>query len=218
MKKEIYDKSIQNSRIDLNIKTGDVKFGLPAKKKSKNYEVIYIGTLLLIPYMLVLGVSISLSYLYFNNWMIPMEQIGYSFQLDLIEQGIITLRFLSIFSGPFIIAVYPVYVNRNLLKKIPKIQFFLAKYWTYRKCYVARFENIKNKNVSIPLFRNIILKYEADGDYAKYLKNIKIVEHPFMDVMRSEKGIRVRPNEYLWKCDVFFEKVPKNGKIDLFFM
>lgn len=220
MKKEIYEKSVQNARIDLNIKTGKVKFGFPTKKRGRLWEIWNISMLIIIPYWILIGSVLLIQVAVVTDWTdIILQREMAEIRVNIIESTIQVGRIIfCLIIPPFIIAIYPVLINRNLLRKIPKLQLFINKNMQYQKCYVARFENIKTKQVSIPLFRNIILKYEADGDYAKLLKNIEIKEHPFMEVMRSEKGVIVKPNEYLWKADITFDKVPKKGKIDLFFM
>ena len=214
MKKQVYEQSVQSARIDLNLLTNRVKFEYPTKKYTKFQEWLEVGAVLFLPYIIILGISYFLYIIITFDFFVTIEYTTKIIILQEITNGIIAV---SIFFGPpSVLSFIMVLWKRELLRHFPKLQYFFAK--PFRNSYVARFENLKTKQVEIPLFRNVILNYKATGQCGKYLKRIKITEHPFMQIVTKKSGFAVRPNDYLWKCLFYFDKIPKTGRLDVYFI
>ena len=81
----------------------------------------------------------------------------------------------------------------------------------FRKCP-------KNKIIEIPLFRNVYLDYNAEDDFSRYLSKVEIKEHPFSRILKQKKGkiLKKTRHPYLWKAQFIFSKVPKKGKLEVF--
>lgn len=77
----------------------------------------------------------------------------------------------------------------------------------------------KSKIIEIPLFNNIKLDYAAKGEFSKHLDRLEIREHPFKaHEVRFFSGKRIRRNaqQYLWNAKFYFNEVPKNGSLEVF--
>jgi len=214
MKKQIYEQSVQNARIDLDLLTKRVKFEYPTKKYSKFQEWVEVAAVLFVPYIIIVGIGYFLYFLLTLDYSVTIEYTTKTIILKEILDMIITVAVF--FGPPTCLSFIMVCWKRKLLRYFPKLNYLFAK--PFRNSYVARFENIKTKMVEIPLFRNLILNYKATGQCGEYLKSIKITEHPFMQIVTKRSGFVVRPNAYLWKCVFYFQKVPKTGRLDVYFI
>ena len=224
MTKQIYEQSVQNARIDLNLVNNRVKFDYPTRKYSKAMEWISVAGILFFYYILFLGAA----FIGYSAVSIPGEMATLSGEIAIeatpaVTYGVLFQMILSatslfgiLFGIPLTAAGIMVFYKRDLLKYFPKLAYFYNR--LNNTFYLARFENIKKKVVEIPLFKNVILNYKATEEYAKYIKRIVITEHPFMRVVRKHNGSVVRPNEYIWKAIITFSKVPKKGRLDVYFI
>ena len=82
--------------------------------------------------------------------------------------------------------------------------------------YKKEFNRINKKTVEIPLFENVMLHYIAEKDYSKQLEKIEIKEHPFK-VVNKIGSKKQKANEYLWKALFTFSKIPRDGKLTVYF-
>jgi len=71
------------------------------------------------------------------------------------------------------------------------------------------------KELEIPLFTNIFMDYEATKEFSKYLKRIKIEEHPFVCKVWKGKKLKKRKNDQLWRARFIFSEIPKTGKLEV---
>ena len=92
--------------------------------------------------------------------------------------------------------------------------------------------------IELPLFKNMYMDYEADGEFSKYLAKINVVEHPFSRYVKK-KGVSLtrikkakkkaqnskemdiyydkKVNIYLWKTTFEFKQKPTTGYLRLWF-
>jgi len=64
----------------------------------------------------------------------------------------------------------------------------------------------------IPLFSNILLDYNATGEFSKYLRFFEIREHNFKYLNRKKSV-----NEWLWYAKFYFTDKPTIGKLEVKF-
>jgi len=71
----------------------------------------------------------------------------------------------------------------------------------------------KNKIIELPLFTNIYMDYETDGEFSDFLESVEIVEHDFKYIKKNKRkrAVETKPNVYLWKAIFKFKEVPKTG-------
>ena len=104
--------------------------------------------------------------------------------------------------------------NKKLLKLMPYL-------WSWGKTlYHAEFTpcNLIDNKLEIPLYSNVILKYELTEDFSELIDRLEIIEHPFNIITR--KGLnkrKIKRNEYLWKATFYFKETPKNGQLNVSF-
>ena len=74
------------------------------------------------------------------------------------------------------------------------------------------------KTFTIPLFKNVFVDYELEGDFSKYIQTVKILEHPFSYISKKERkktNPEKKSNVWLWKCEFKFSKKPLKGKLKI---
>lgn len=86
--------------------------------------------------------------------------------------------------------------------------------------YYAKFDKVpKNKQIEIPLFKNIYLDYKATKGFSKNLIRMEIIEHPFTQIVRKgkrrEKITKTKKQVYLWKAVFYFKQIPKDGQLEM---
>lgn len=98
--------------------------------------------------------------------------------------------------------------------------------WLAKKKYVEfKVKDIKISNINggeeiyieIPYFENVVLSYEATKDFSKYLDVMEIREHNFKIEERYKDKKVKKQNEWYWNAKFYFNKVPKNGKLNVVF-
>jgi len=128
--------------------------------------------------------------------------------------NIIIIALASLF-GAWI--MYKFYTKTKSGQKIfPELNkaIFNARYYT-------KFDKVPvNKQIEIPLFRNIYLDYKATKGFSKNLLRMEICEHPFAEIVRKGKGIKniikkTKKQVYLWKATFYFKDVPKDGQLEM---
>ena len=126
-------------------------------------------------------------------------EVLYPFSL-LMMIFIFTVAFIGFFSmfikkNPTAQAVWPE-VNKKL----------------YDKKYSKEITSLDSKTFEIPLFKNIYLDYIAEGDFERYLRKVEIKPHDFK--YRKNKK-EIIDNFILWKAVFYFDEVPKEGSLKL---
>jgi hypothetical protein len=84
-----------------------------------------------------------------------------------------------------------------------------------KKIAIFKPKDVKDNYVEIPYFKNVILDYKAEKDFAKYLLNIKIKEHNYRFFKGKNKKSKV--NEWNWSARFYFKRKPRDGKLEVVF-
>ena len=87
----------------------------------------------------------------------------------------------------------------------------------------------------IPVFKNVVLNYEAKGDFSKHLELFEISEHKFKYYKARTYKKRKKPltpkqkkkadlrrrgatiNEFIWYAKFYFKERPKTGSLEVLF-
>lgn len=109
--------------------------------------------------------------------------------------------------------------NKKLLKKMPKINHFLAKIYSPSHQYVY-IRKLKEKIFVIPLFENIYMEYILSGDFKKYIKTFKIIEYDFYYRKRNLITRRLSKRKQLsdWFAKFEFSRIPQSGTLKIEFI
>jgi len=86
-------------------------------------------------------------------------------------------------------------------------------------CFKAKdvLKDVKGIYCEIPLFANVVLNYEAQEDFSKYLDEFEIREHNFKYFKSYRKKKKKQVNEFIWYARFYFKKAPKKGKLEVIF-
>jgi len=77
-------------------------------------------------------------------------------------------------------------------------------------------KDVKGDYVEVPLFQNVVLKYNAKGDFSKHLDWMEIEEYKFQYLKGSKLKNKER-NEWMWYCRFYLKEKPKNGSLEVWF-
>ena len=142
-----------------------------------------------------------------------------TFILSLIRAGLICLLFpLSLF------LVYMFYTRTKLGQRIfPEFGKIISDARFYTK-----FDKVPgNKQIEIPLFKNIYLDYKATKGFSKNLLKMEIMEHPFTEIVRQSSSVfslkkrsmgeitKTKKQVYLWKATFYFKDIPTDGTLEV---
>lgn len=196
------DNAPLNADIDVDFQKKKVNFSYPYNSKNQKIRVYFI-------YLVVVQATLVLG---FPIWMIMLlgSSLVSTFAPTQYIRVLVTL-FLIIsytlmwFIVPYLVAIY---INKNYGKYSKKFPAFSAWFFgLISKKETIIFRNIKSKSVEIPFFRNILLEYDARGNYGSELLKIEIKALPFERIKRK----KIIPNYFKFKCIFKFKKVPKTG-------
>lgn len=82
------------------------------------------------------------------------------------------------------------------------------------KNFTKEITSLRSKVFELPLFTNTYLDYEAEEDFGEYLNRVEIRPHEFK-YQKNKKDMNPSDNFSLWKATFYFDKVPKKGKLKL---
>ena len=186
-----------------------------------SYSTIDIGVVVLHPVTIVNNLSSIVIYCgKSSSFLVHWIKSPLTFQNTLSINNNTGLSALLI--GLFVICLYfaGIYGYAKLLAHfVKKTKFGHNHYpgWNktiHNKHFMAEFITCPdNLKIELPLFTNIYLDYEAEEEFADYLKEVEIVEHDVKYVKRrlfKPKKIIV-PNVYLWKAVFTFKRKPTKG-------
>jgi len=134
----------------------------------------------------------------------------------IIVLGIVMVIIIILLFPFFIWLVYLFYTRTKIGQRIfPEF----GKIMSDARFYV-KFDKVpENKQIEIPLFKNIYLDYKASKDFSKNLLKMEIVEHPFTQIVRKgkrkEKITKTKKQVYLWKATFYFKDIPKDGSLEV---
>jgi hypothetical protein len=113
---------------------------------------------------------------------------------------------------------YIPYINKKVNRWIPEVnkKMTSARYSAiFKKCP-------EDKVIEIPLFHNVFLDYDTQGEFSKYLQRVEIREHPFAMLAkksvfgrRQKQKYKKKKNIFLWKAIFIFKEVPKRGQLEV---
>jgi len=211
---EYADRFPMNARVSVDYKTGRVSFGyLGNKKKWVSWTVDFIYPSVLFIWIFA-NLGIYLGVLLIRTLQTPLLSDGGAVNWgEMYLQAVIIAVFIGYFFGiPMFVSLVIGRYYHKFMKIWPRLQARIARLSGQSK-YRAIVTKLDKTIYEIPMFKNVLLDYKAEGDFAKQLKKIEIVEHPFK-IIRKEKGKEVeKPNQSLWKAIFKFTKIPKDGKL-----
>lgn len=213
-------KSARNARIKIDY-TGEcpsVKFEYPRKDGyvgSLNHLFIYFWGILNILLISILNKTFII--LLIKNSLIKFYfEIGLEVSIHELMNLLLIVFFIFI----------PGILMWELIKNKVDSYYPIWQAWQAKKKYVKfkpkdiKISNINGKEeiyVEVPYFENIVLKYEATKDFSKYLDVMEIREHNFkIEERDGDKKVK-KQNEWYWNAKFYFNKVPKNGEINIVF-
>lgn len=149
--------------------------------------------------------------------MLEMELVKWIFGI-LMELTIIT-AILTLSSLPLLS------LNKKVDKKIKLM--FAEKTVKGHKINKITIKKLETKRFIVYDFKNIMLKYEATGQFEKYLDKILIREQNKENILNMQGDIKdmILSDEYedniywkKWNAYFIFKKIPKSGKLEIDFI
>jgi len=202
-----------NARItvDYTKPNNDVKFEYPVENRDvRKWALSFIFPVVLIVWGFIVGFSF-IGYLVLTN----LDNFS-SVQTPETETTLILAELLTAvsqfallcfvaFVPPLLISFYIGYNCDKFKYWFPKFQAFMFRFLASNHFHTFVVDELKEPIFEIPLFRNVMLTYEASGDFSKYLQRVEIREHDFQ--YKGEK------TQWLWKAKFVFSEVPKSGML-----
>ena len=200
-----------NARItvDYTKPNNPVTFEYPLEDRNiKKWVLSFIFPAVLIAWSLIVGFVFIGGIILANldevsNIGIP--QTTFILQDILIELFRLALILFVVFVPPLLTSFYIGHNYDKFKYWFPKFQAFMARSTSSKHFHTFVVDKLKEPVFEIPLFKNVLLSYEASGDFSKYLQIVEIREHDFY--YRGEK------TQWLWKAQFVFSAIPKSGRL-----
>jgi len=204
MEKKFQERIPSNARIYINHEKDIVRFKYPNKEK---------------PFWICFKSFLSL-WLLFNTiillvnstWIIPLIFTSGSWDGIIIDPLSIALLFHAFFI-PVTLSLLFVN-NEKLLKLMPKINK-LSALFPFREYYYKKITKLNSKTFKIPSFSNVFLNYNAEGDFAKFLKEVEIKEYDFEVIKKGILKKKKKKNDMDWYAVFRFSRIPKSGNFEI---
>jgi len=198
-----------NSRVFINYKDKKkpVKFEYPNKKSSfKVCFGTFLGLWVLFNLFFIVPNAIAI-------YLIRGISSGFGTVVSFREILVIGGLLLHFFFTPLVLAkVFS--LSPTLLSLMPEINKKLNSRTTYYK----EVRKIKSRVFEIPTFGNVFLDFEATGEFSGFLDRLEIKEHDFKIYkrrpFRKDKYIN---NDEVWFAQFHFSKIPKTGRLKIWF-
>ncbi len=212
MVKRHYGGDPYNSRVDIEYVGGKPKvaFTFPNKRLQVRGSMLrYIQSFFYI--IILIFLMYMLPFFSFVSSLGDKANIEYISFIRTIFLLIVMLYFM-----PYII-FFP--FRKSLWDKVfPKFMAFRARFFEGQKEMVFTTKTLEGDGfvARVPLFSNILLDYEATGDFSDKLHKIKVEEYKFSYFKKQNKKKKKKPqkiNEWLWWAEFYFSRKPKNGKL-----
>jgi len=185
-----------NARILIDYDSSNVLFDYPSHGFFKSFLAIYGSfwvsvSLLLSPFLIFLS-------FFFN--------------------GLITLIYFIVCFELVIFSLFFTFRYDLIKESFPKFNFKLYRLIGSR-VYRVRKARLNSRVFEIPLFKNVMLSYEATGEFGELLQRVRVVEHEINEVtQRVLCGDKVKPCDSFWKARFVFSSVPRSGELLVEFM
>ena len=97
------------------------------------------------------------------------------------------------------------------------VYFFSQKYYIKFSTKDFLYKN-KKYYLEVPLFENVILEYDAEEEFSKYLSYIEVKEYP-IEIRKLKKGkISSNKLDTFWYARFYYYKKPSRGYLDVMFI
>lgn len=192
-------KNSYNNKVVVNYLDKTVKFK-PVKGRmssSSNYmAACYTAQIILGKILLIIFIFGLLGTIFLNGFELPANPR---------PLGQIALVYIGIYGvSPYVLAL--LFLIKRMRASIGRINAHLT---VIQSVFVFKYNPIitgtvnpelfKGKRYIIPEFKNILLEYKLTGEYAKYIKNVKVVN-------------KYVENPYLWEAHFDWTRRPRNGQ------
>ena len=117
----------------------------------------------------------------------------------------LALAFIAAFAPPILLSFYIGYNYSKFKYIFPKFQASISRFLSGGHFHTFVVDELKEPVFEIPLFKNVLLSYEASDDFSKYLRRVEVREHDFQ--YKGEK------TQWLWKAKFIFSEIPKSGML-----
>lgn len=202
-----------NARItvDYTKPNNNVKFEYPVNDRNiKKWVLTFIFPVICLVWMFVVGVIYIIYAILTNINNINIIEISEPEIAVIVSElwvslYLVFLMCIFVFGIPLIISFYIGYNYDKFKYWFPKFQAFMYRFLNANHFHTFIVDDLKEPIFEIPLFKNVILTYEATDDFSKYLQRVEIREYDFQ--YKGEK------TQWLWKAKFIFSEVPKSGKL-----
>jgi len=224
-----------NARIRVNYGDGSVSFEYPDKNAGFMRKFLFVlgpvvlyftaAHVIVLSILLLIGAAAqALEFLSTNQPIIPETLITQSYsEISNYPQFILdVLRFAAGFliyfiGNPMLIAFVITKNYSHFSTTFPKLMALAVSPLMVR----TRISGINSTTFELPLFHNIVLDYELNGDYAEHIKSVEVTEYPFKWLEKPfpwifQKEVE-KTNDSMWKAVFMFREIPKEGDMLLRF-
>jgi len=159
---------------------------------------------------------------YLNNTSLTLSQ---EIKNELKEELLKAFLLLAAFFIPPCLIYFP--FKKNWQNLYPKWQAVGKKKVAVFKTQDIKYSTEDGYYCELPVFKNIVLNYEAKKEFGKYLKFIEIREHKFKFWMEKSKR-KMRKitkkqrrkdmlNDWIWYARFYFTKKPITGQLEVLY-
>jgi len=188
-----------NARVDINYNTKKVRFSYPVKPTfARIFKFVYAPMKILSLYLSLLMTTIIAVMLIKRHF----PDVNNIFRQRLIF-AVAGYYFSVLWLIPIILTLIVIGLYKIFNGAFPKYNSAISG--TPKK--IVRVTKLNSKKFELPFFKNILLDYEAYGDFDDYLERIEIKEHEFNKLVNN----REVPNEFVWRAIFHFTSIPKKG-------
>lgn len=155
----------------------------------------------------------------------------FSYIYGLIPSISLKFKILGFFSVPFLVSSVIFSLYPDVMGLIPQLYYILSRKILRQVERKVEVRELKQPEFEIPLFKNYFIRYEAEGEFSKYLEKVEIKEHPFKiqkeeflpkrlikKILKKKVKVKEVPHPDLWRALFTFSQVPKTGKLTIWFI
>lgn len=223
--RRIADKLPLNARVSIDYSTGDVSFDYPDERNHRTqiYMVlvpillawVIVNCTLFAVYILIDGLHELASNPELQQQIYTNVTSTSDSKLDYDMARLYLLGLAWLFTPPYVATRYIVANYERFMVSFPKFNYwFLHKVLRYKE-YIVRENSLDDTTYELPIFKNIMLNYETEGEFANYLQRVDIEEIQYLREKRN--GEEKKVNIY-WKAVFTFTQPPRNGKLEVRFI
>jgi hypothetical protein len=190
-----------SARINVDYRSGKVDFNYPKKMGRFEYSIKCILPAFITVFYSVALLFAALTFASVAFFMVVGSGDG---AISLFGRLAVVSFVCMFISVPASIIVGHKY---NYIRKIfPKMSYIARK--PFCPEYRVEKTSLDSDEFLIPLFGNVMLDYELEGDFSDMIEYVDIREYPFEAYLRGKK----EKIDNLWQARFKFSGVPKNGR------